>query len=324
MHGVTDRTVRTNGIDMHVVEAGKGPLVVLCHGFPELAYSWRHQVPALANAGCHVVAPDMRGYGDTSRPVDVADYDILHLGDDILGLIDALGEEQAVLVGHDWGALVVWHLAQRAPERVSGVVAMSVAFRPRTPRPPTEMMKRRFADTWFYILYFQEPGVADADLARDPATTMRRFLTAISGDAPAGSMSALAGERDGRGMVERMPEPDRLPDWLIPEELDRYSETFARTGFTGGINWYRNFDRNWELTADLAETRVQVPALFMAGAKDPVLVTAPPDAMADWVLDLRGTLLVPGAGHWIQQERPHEVNAAMIGFLDGLRLAALR
>jgi pimeloyl-ACP methyl ester carboxylesterase len=313
-----DRTVRTNGIDMQVVEAGTGPLVVLCHGFPELSRSWRHQLPALAAAGYHAVAPDMRGYGGTSRPDAVDEYDILHLTGDVLGLMDALGEDRAVLVGHDWGAPVVWNLAVRAPERVRGVVGMSVPYTPRSEHPPTQIWRRMFEDSWFYILYFQEPGVADADLGRDPATTLRRLFCAVSGELPASSLSVLTGPRDGRGMVERLPEPERLPDWLSQAELDRYAATFASTGFTGGLNWYRNFDRNWELTPELAGAKVEVPALFVAGGGDPVLRMASPDAMREQVTDLRHVVMVPGAGHWVQQEKPDAVNAALLEFLAGL------
>lgn len=318
MAEIRNRTVNTNGIEMHLVEAGAGPLVVLCHGFPELSYSWRHQLPALAEAGYHVVAPDQRGYGDTSRPAEIEAYDMPHLSGDLLGLLDALGEERAVFVGHDWGALVVWNLALRVPERVNAAVGMSVPYQPRLRRPPTQVWREVFTDTWFYILYFQQPGVADADLARDPATTMRRFLCAISGEAS--GLGSLAGTRDGRGMVDRLPEPGALPAWLTQAELDHYAGVFARTGFTGGLNWYRNFDRNWELSPELAGAKVEVPALFIAGTGDPVLSMVPPDRMQGWVTDLRRTLLIPGAGHWVQQEAVAEVNAAVIGFLDELDL----
>jgi pimeloyl-ACP methyl ester carboxylesterase len=315
---MNERVVRTNGIDMRVVEMGAGPLVVLCHGFPELSHSWRHQLPALARAGYRAVAPDMRGYGGTSRPDEIEAYDILHLTGDVLGLLDALGEGRAVLVGHDWGAPVVWTLALRAPERVRGVVAMSVPYRPRSERPPTTIWKAVFGERWFYILYFQEPGVADADLGRDPATFLRRLLCAVDGEPSGAELALLAGARDGRGMLERLPEPDRLPDWLPRADLDHYAEVFARTGFTGGLNWYRNFDRNWELTPELAGARVQVPALFVAGAGDPVLAMTPVDGMEAWVTDLRGVVILPGAGHWCQQERPAEVNDALMRFLAGL------
>src|SRR5215212_3447346 len=182
----TERTITTNGVDLHVVEAGEGPAVVLAHGFPELAYSWRHQIPALAAAGYHVIAPDQRGYGKSSRPDKIEDYDILHLTGDLLGLLDELGEEKAVFVGHDWGSMVVWQLSLLAPERVAGVVGMSVPFVPRGPMPPTQLMRQVLGDSFFYILYFQEPGVADADLGRDPATVMRRMLAGLetSADTP--------------------------------------------------------------------------------------------------------------------------------------------
>jgi pimeloyl-ACP methyl ester carboxylesterase len=315
---VTRRTVRTNGIDMAFDEAGEGPLVVLCHGFPELSYSWRHQLPALAAAGYHGVAPDQRGYGGTTRPGAIEDYNIVALTDDLLGLLDVLGEEQAVFVGHDWGAPVVWHLAIRAPERVRGVVGMSVPYLPRSERPPIETMKFLFADTWFYILYFQEPGVADAELGRDPATSMRRFMCAIAGESSMEELAALAGVRDGRGLLDRLPEPDGLPAWLTQAELDHYTAEFTRTGFTGGLNWYRNFDRNWELTEAYDGARVEVPALYVGGGRDPVVVAWPPESMREWVDDLRDLVVIPEAGHWIQQERPTEVNEALLGFLAGL------
>jgi pimeloyl-ACP methyl ester carboxylesterase len=318
MTAPAERTIATNGIEMRIVEAGSGPLVVLCHGFPELSHSWRHQLPALAAAGYHAVAPDMRGYGGTSRPDAIDEYDILHLTGDILGLMDALGEERAVLVGHDWGAPVVWNLALRAPERVRGVVGMSVPYTPRSSRPPTQIWRHVFTENWFYILYFQEPGVADADLAHDATTTLRRLMCAVSGRPPAEGLTALTGPRDGRGMVERLPEPQALPAWLPQADLDHYAEAFSRTGFTGGLNWYRNFDRNWELTPELDAAKVEVPTLFVAGDGDPVVVMVPLTEMEQWITDLRGVVLVPGAGHWVQQERPEEVNAALIKFLSGL------
>jgi pimeloyl-ACP methyl ester carboxylesterase len=317
---VRHRTVRTNGIDMHITEAGTegDPVVVLCHGFPELGYSWRHQLPALAAAGYHAIAPDQRGYGDTSKPEAIADYDIVHLTGDLLGLLDALGIEKAVFVGHDWGSPVVSHLVLRAPERVRGVVWMSVPFINRAPAPPTQIFKQLFVDIWFYILYFQEPGVADADLGADAGTTMKRFLCAISGDASIEQMMALSGARDGRGMVARLPEVDALPDWITQDEVDHYGEVFAKTGFTGGLNWYRNFDRNWELTPEYADARVTVPGLFIGGQRDPVLMMTPPDGTKELIDDLRGIVLVPDAGHWVQQEAPGQVNRALLEFLEGL------
>src|SRR5688572_3824893 len=163
---ISHRTVRTNGIDMHVVEAGEGPPVVLCHGFPELWWSWRHQLPALAEAGFHAIAPDQRGYGRTSRPAAVEDYDIHHLAGDMLGLLDALDLEKAIFVGHDWGAPVVWHLSTAYADRVEAVCGMSVPYGPRGPARPSDVWKVAFADTFFYILYFETPGIADAEPAK--------------------------------------------------------------------------------------------------------------------------------------------------------------
>jgi pimeloyl-ACP methyl ester carboxylesterase len=313
------RTVPVNGIDMYVTEAGDGPPVVLCHGFPELGYSWRHQLPALAGAGYRTIVPDQRGYGRTSQPEEIAAYDIGQLTGDMLALLDHLGEERAVFVGHDWGSIVVWNLALMAPERVEGVVGMSVPYVRRPQHPPTELLARMLGDTWFYILYFQEPGVADADLGGDPATAMRRFLCAVDGNVADRDTSALLGPRDGRGMVERLPEPDSLPGWLSEDELAHYIAEFARTGFTGGLNWYRNLDRNWEITPELAEASVEPPALFIGGTADPVLVMTPPATMRPYVPDLRGEVLIEGAGHWVQQEKPDEVNEALLAFLAELK-----
>ncbi|MFC5950886.1 alpha/beta fold hydrolase [Pseudonocardia lutea] len=303
-----------DGVRLRVTEEGSGRPVILAHGFPELAYSWRHQIPALAAEGYRAVAPDQRGYGGSSRPERVEDYDIHHLTGDLVALLDDLGEERAVFVGHDWGAMVVWNLALLHPERVAGVCGMSVPFVPRAQRPPTEIWREKLAGKFFYILHFQQPGVADAEMAKDPARTMRGMLSGLV----AGDGTRLIGPDDGRGIVERLPQPESLPGWLTQEELDHYAAEFARTGFTGGINWYRNFDRNWERTPGLAGAHVTVPSFFLAGDADPVLRMTPPDRQAEYLDDLRGEVLVEGAGHWVQQERPTEVNTALLGFLRGI------
>jgi epoxide hydrolase A/B len=315
--GAERRTIAVNGIDLSVLDAGEGPAVVLAHGFPELAYSWRHQVPVLAAAGYRVLAPDGRGYGRTTRPDAVEDYDIEHLTGDIVGLLDAVGVEKAVVVGHDWGSIVAWATAQLHPGRVAGVVGMSVPFIPRAPAPPIQIMRQMFADAFFYMVYFQEPGVADAELGADAEVTMRRLLAGggFSTDVDLSSMFA----NDGRGFVERIPDPDGLPAWLTQEELDVYVAEFRRTGFTGGINWYRNLDRNWERTPQLAGAKVDLPSLFVGGAGDPVLIMSPPAGAEEWLTDHRGTVLVQEAGHWVQQEKPAEVNDALLAFLDAVR-----
>jgi len=315
--GITTRELSVNGVELHVTEAGVGPPVIFAHGFPELAYSWRHQLPAIAAAGYHAVAPDQRGYGRSSRPEAIEHYDINALTGDLLGLLDDLGEERAVFVGHDWGALLVWQLALLHPDRVAGVVGMSVPFMPRPPMPPVELMRQVLGDAFFYIIYFQEPGVADAELGRDPRETMSRMLAGMPSHVdPPDFSQALA--NDGRGFVARLPEFTQLPDWLSQAELDHYVDEFTRTGFTGGINWYRNLDRNWALTERIDGAKVAVPSLFIGGAADPVLVMTPPSVMDGWLEDHRGTVVIDGAGHWVQQEKPTEVNAALVTFLEGI------
>lgn len=315
-----ERKVSVNGVDLHVVEAGDGPLVVLAHGFPELSYSWRHQIPALADAGYRVVAPDMRGYGQSSRPDEITDYDIEHLTSDLIALVDDAGREQAVFVGHDWGSMVVSSLARMHPDRVAGVVAMSVPFLPRGPMPPMQVMRMIFADSFFYMVYFQDPGVADADLGADPATTMRRMLAGLT--VPEGQTLDASGlsAADGRGFVDRLPEPVGLPDWLSQRELDHYISEFERTGFTGGINWYRNLDRNWEITPQLETAKVTAPSMFIGGRLDPVLLMSPLAVQEEVVTDHRGDHVVDGAGHWVQQEAPDAVNDTLITFLKSIDL----
>jgi pimeloyl-ACP methyl ester carboxylesterase len=310
----TEGIISTNGVDLRVTEAGDGPLVVLAHGFPELAYSWRHQIPALAEAGYHVVAPDQRGYGGSSRPETIEDYDVHHLTADLLGVIDALGEDQAVFVGHDWGSLVASVQAALHPDRVTALVNMSVPYIARGPLSPITAFRNLFGDGFFYILYFQEPGPADAELNGDPARTMRRLLAArVSGDQ---GLDPAFFANDGRGFIDRMAEPEGLPDWLSQAELDHYIAEFTRTGFTGGLNWYRNFDRNWETTPQLDGVKVSVPSLFIGGALDPVIVMSPPAAAHESLTDHRGDVLIDGVGHWVQQEAPDQVNAALITFLN--------
>ena len=314
--GAKTRTVTRDGVNLAVDVGGEGPLVMLVHGFPELGYSWRHQVPALIEAGYRVAVPDQRGYGRSDRPEAIEDYDIAHLTDDLLAILESLGEERAVFVGHDWGSVAVWQLALMAPERVTGVVGMSVPFLPRAPEPTVALMRKIYSGGFFYIIYFQEPGVADAELNGDPARTMRRMLAGLKpGEFSGDELSALV-VADDAGFIDRLPEPKGLPDWLSQDELDFYVAEFTRTGFTGGLNWYRNMDRNWHLSEHLAEAHVTQPSLFIAGSADPVLTFAPPDAGEAYLDDYRGRVLIDGAGHWIQQERPGEVNAALLSFLE--------
>jgi pimeloyl-ACP methyl ester carboxylesterase len=319
----TERLVDTNGVQLRVTEAGDrgAPVVILAHGFPELAYSWRHQIPVLAEAGYHVLAPDQRGYGGSSRPEAIEAYNIHELTADLVGLLDDVGAERAVWVGHDWGAPVAWHAPLLHPDRVAAVAALSVPALPRSHVPPTEAWRKLFGENFFYILYFQEPGVADAELGADPARTLRRMMGGgglrTSDDQAAALRMAAPGPE---GFIDRLPEPDRLPDWLSQEELDHYIGEFSRTGFTGGLNWYRNFDRNWETTAQLADAKIAVPSLFMAGTADPVLSFTSRDRVSEVISGPYREVLIDGAGHWLQQERPQEINATLLEFLDGLEL----
>jgi pimeloyl-ACP methyl ester carboxylesterase len=315
----TERLVDTNGVQLRVVEAGDrgAPVVILAHGFPELAYSWRHQIPALADAGYHVLAPDQRGYGGSSRPEAVEAYDIHALTGDIVGLLDDVGAQRAVWIGHDWGAIVAWNAPLLHPDRVSGVAGLSV---PPTPRPqvaPTKAFRAVFGDNFFYILYFQDAGIADAELASDPARTMRRMIGGLRASEDNGAALRMLAPGP-EGFIDRLPEPAGLPDWISQAELDHYISEFAHTGFTGGLNWYRNFDRNWETTAHLAGATTAVPAVFIAGTADPVLGFTRRDRAAEVVTGPYREVMVPGAGHWLQQERPDEVNAALLAFLAGL------
>jgi pimeloyl-ACP methyl ester carboxylesterase len=316
---VTERIIETNGVQLHTVEAGEpgAPVVVLAHGFPELAYSWRHQIPVLAAAGYHVLAPDQRGYGRTTRPADIADYNVADLSADLIGLLDDVGADKAVFVGHDWGAQVAWGSAQLHPDRLAAVVGLSVPPVPRAKVPPTQSFRAIFGDNFFYMLYFQQPGVADAELDADPAKTLRRVIFGQA--APGDQAAAMRMLRPGpEGLIERIPEPDGLPSWISADEFDHYVAEFSRTGFTGGLNWYRNMDRNWEIQGNLTSDAITVPAMFIAGTDDVVLGFMRPDRAKEVITGPYREVLIEGAGHWLQQERPDRVNELLLEFLSSL------
>ncbi len=326
MSEIKHRTVETNGIRMHIAESGAGPLVLLCHGFPESWYSWRHQLHALAEAGFHAVAPDMRGYGQTDRPEQIDQYTLLHLVGDMVGLLDTLGSETAVIVGHDWGAPVAWYAALLRPDRFRGVIGLSVPFIPRRPARPTSIMPQT-EDALFYQLYFQSPGTAEAEFERDVSRSIRSLVYSASGDAPRRHSSAAGDSEVGMvsrrgGFLSRLINPQALPPWLKEADANFYVGEFQRTGFRGGLNWYRNIDRNWELLAPFSAARVSVPALYIAGDRDLVLAFRGMDQiianLPKFVPQLRGTLLLPGCGHWTQQERAQEVNQAVLDFVGRL------
>jgi len=307
-----------NGLRMAYYEAGPrtGVPIILCHGFPELAFSWRHQIKALADAGYWVIAPDQRGYGLTPGPDGVEAYDMAHLTADLVGLLDHLGQEKAVWVGHDWGGIVVWQLPLMYPQRTAGVIGLNTPFMPRRPIDPIEFFKLAFGED-MYIVHFQTPGEADAILARDPDKTMRFFMRkpmGLSGDHF--SRPSDTGRRSFAlvKMVEGYePDADKRGEFLDEDEMAFFVEAFGRTGFTGGINWYRNFTRNWQRSEHLVQ-KVEQPALMIMAEHDAVLPPSLADGMEEYVPDLE-KVLIEGSGHWTQQEKPQEVNAAIIGWL---------
>ena len=313
------RDATANGIRIHYAEQGTGPLVLLCHGFPEGWYSWRDQLAALAAAGYRAVAPDMRGYGRTEAPAEIPSYTVLDIVGDMIGLVSVLGENQAVIVGHDWGANIAWHAALFRPDVFPAVAALSVPFRQRGPAPPLDLL-RKAGQLTHYWFHFQEPGVAEAEFERDPRAALRRVLYSISGDAPPETRRLTL--QPGKGWLANTLDPGHLPAWLTDADLDHMAAEFSRSGFRGGLNWYRNIDRNWELTAPWAGALIRQPALFIAGSADPIIEFGSGalalQALAATVPGLRRKLLIDGAGHFIQQERPQLVNQAILEFLAGL------
>ncbi len=326
----TQRIVESNGIHINIAELGEGPLVLLAHGFPESWYSWRHQIGALAEAGFRVVALDMRGYGKSDAPQVIDQYTILHLVGDIIGVLDALGAPTAVIVGHDWGASVAWQAALMRPDRFRAVAALSVPFRPRGKAPPTSLMPRT-ENAQFYQLYFQEPGPAEAELGRDPRATIRNMLFGVSGDGVAAARAAVAAGGPARnlgmvpkggGFLQGPGAPTTLPSWISESDIDFYGAEFKRTGFRGALNYYRNVDRNWEILGAMAGLLVSVPALYVAGDRDFVISFPGTDQLLanlkNFVPGLRNIQMLPGCGHWTQQERPDEVNAMLVDFIRAL------
>jgi pimeloyl-ACP methyl ester carboxylesterase len=313
------RTVAVNGITLALLEAGErsAPPVILAHGFPEAAWSWRHQLPVLADAGFHALAPDLRGYGSSSAPKQVRDYGIEQLASDLLGLLDESGHEQGVFVGHDWGALIVWDLARLHPERVRAVVGVSVPY-PFWPGPPTEVFRAVYGDRFFYILYFQNVGPAEAELEADLHRTMSTMLWGVSAD---GFVPREPLPAEGTGLLTGAVTPPPLPwTWLTEDDLDRYVEAFSHSGFFGPLSYYRNLDANYERLRDIPPTRLTMPSYFIAGLADPVLrmTSGAIERMTTELPGHRGHTLIEGAGHWTQQEAPGRFNEALLSFLASL------
>jgi pimeloyl-ACP methyl ester carboxylesterase len=287
-----------NGISLAVTEHGPpdGPVLVLLHGFPELGYSWRHQIGPLAEAGYRLLVPDMRGFGDSDAPDRADAYAADVLAGDVLGLLDHAGTARGIVIGHDWGADVAWKTAWLHPDRIAAVAGLSVPFAPRAPAPPLGLMRRHLGED-FYMVWLQTPGVAEAALARD---VRRTLATSRVWDA---AWAAETGDRPA------------TPPFMTDAELDVYVRAFTRTGFRGGLNYYRNLDRNWERTAAIADRRIDAPALFLTGERDPVKRFMPAAVMDGWVTDLRVDAEIPGAGHWVQQQAPDQVNRLLLDWL---------
>jgi pimeloyl-ACP methyl ester carboxylesterase len=310
--------VQTNGIRMHTVEAGAGYPIIFCHGFPELWYSWRHQLNALAAAGFRAIAPDQRGYGETDAPQPIEAYTQKLLVGDLVGMLDALGIDKAIVVGHDWGGAVAWNAAMMAPERFSRVIGVNTPLFPRAPIKPTQMLEMIAQGKFHYMLYFQQPGVAEAELERDVARSLRGFYQGGSdmmGEIPEGDPPGVLGPAGG-GILDRLPDRPH-GSFMTDADFKVFVDAFTKTGFRGGLNWYRNLDRSWEESANV-EYKVNQPALMITAELDPVLRPQLADGMESFVPDLR-KVLVKGSGHWTQQEKPAEVNAAILDFLKDLK-----
>jgi pimeloyl-ACP methyl ester carboxylesterase len=316
---------QTNGIRMGYYEAGGGHggvPVVLCHGWPEMAFSWRHQIKALAAAGIRVIAPDQRGYASTDRPDSVEAYDIENLTADLVGLLDHLGIAKAIFVGHDWGGFVVWQMPLRYPTRVAGVVGINTPHTPRAPADPIAIFRKRFGDQ-FYIVQFQDrTRSADKVFESHVARTFDFFMrkpprrkqpaATPAGEEPTAGIGATPKVNMAFPQMVAAYDParDSREKILTPEEMQVFVDTFSRTGFTGGINWYRNMTRNWERSANLDHT-VRVPSLMIMAEDDAVLPPSATEGMEKIVPDLEKHL-VRNSGHWTQQEQPDEVSATII------------
>ncbi len=310
----TPMMIETNGINMAVYEEGQGFPVVFCHGWPELAYSWRHQMPALAQAGFHAIAPDQRGYGKTDHPAALEDYDMPNLTGDLIGLLDAFGYEKAVFVGHDWGGFITWQMPLRYPDRVAGVVGVNTPFMPRPPIDPIDLMKQVFGEE-MYIVQFQTPEVPEKKLGVD-VDRFFRFIMRKGGMTAKEAAQELKGERPTFDLFALLESPES--EWsgtelLKPEEREYYVDAFTRSGFSGGVNWYRNFSRNWQISEGQSQ-EVTMPALMIMAENDLVLPPSAADGMEAHCHDLEKHL-IKDCGHWTQQERQDELNAVIIDWL---------
>jgi pimeloyl-ACP methyl ester carboxylesterase len=310
------RTIETNGVHLNTVVEGQGPLVILLHGWPQCWYLWRHQIEPLVKAGFQVAVPNQRGYNGGDAPEEIEAYDILHLTGDVVGIADALGHETFIVVGHDWGAPVAWNTALLYEERVNAVVGMSIPYF----RYPIGALTKQenFGDNFWYMAYFQKPGIAEAEFETDIRCSLRKIYYSASASAPEGIF--LNPKPSTSGFLDGLTDPEQLPKGMTQEDLDYYVEQYKHSGFRGNLNWYRNLDRNMEITPQLSGKKISQPALFIAGEKDPVLKFpgVSLDTMTELVPNLKQQVIVPGAGHWVPIEYPQKVNEALLGFLKEL------
>lgn len=319
---VTFRRVPTNGIELRVAMMGEGPLVLMVHGFPESWYSWRHQMRPVADLGFTVAAVDVRGYGGSDKPEAAEAYALKELTADIAGLADALGGGEAILIGHDWGAPIVWNTALLYPGKMRAVAGLSVPYLPMGSRPFIDVVQDAFTKRgrFFYQVYFQDEGVAEAELEADVRDSLRRFLYAISGDAPNGTWPI--DKPHGATVLDRLPDPDPFPAWLTDADIDYYVAEFEQSGFRGPLNRYRNHRRDHAYLRPHSKTPIAQPSLFIGGTRDLALKMLPGVDMVEMMkpnlTDLRGAPMLDGIGHWTQQEAPEQVNALLIDWLKGL------
>jgi pimeloyl-ACP methyl ester carboxylesterase len=320
MSDIQHSIVESNGIRIHVAEQGSGPLVLLVHGFPESWYSWRHQLPALAEAGFRAAAIDVRGYGRSSKPVAVEDYRMMSMVGDVVGLISALGEETAFIVGHDWGSPITANSCLLRPDLFRGMALLSVPYSPRGTTSPMTAFRMMAGDQEFYIEYFQAPGRAEAEIEADLRNWLLGFYFTASGDAPPpADGKSMATVEPGGQLRDHLVVPDKLPAWLGQDDLDFYVAEFERTGLTGGLNRYRNVQWDWHDLSAFSHQPITVPSLFIGGDRDgPTVWGANSIAQFHRTLtDLRGSHILPGCGHWTQQERADDVNRLLVEFFKG-------
>jgi pimeloyl-ACP methyl ester carboxylesterase len=313
------KVVQTNGIRMHLAEVGKGFPIVLCHAFPEIWYSWRRQMRALAAAGLRAIAPDQRGYGETDCPDQIESYTQRHLVGDVLGMLDALEIGKCVIVGQGWGGVVAWNAALMAPDRIERVVSIRTPFMPRPSVRPTKLMAKMAGENFHLVLYIQRPGKAEAELEKDVRRTLRGFFHDISNVdvAEIKSRPPYVWGPEIRGILDQLPDKPH-GKYLTDEDFETYVKAFEHTGFRGGLNWYRAIDRSWEEAAELVDLVTQ-PALMISSEFDSMLGPETAAGIRRWVPNLKETVLVRGAGHWPEQEKPADVNAALLRFLNDLQ-----